>query len=528
MLGKKLKKQSPSLYLKYALKDIRNQTLALTHKNFLIFSRNLYVSIPLLICPLLICLYLSQIQSVIDEFAQKFELLQPPEYSISSLPPCPYPNCISLGIGLTSGNTSWTDYVITHISKSSNLQLGKDIQVITERDPLAFIEYLKTHQNQVQTGVIFCSDFLEFPENSIVNRVNYNETMGLAYLLLYNFTFASKNILDYNPPDSVERKALALKLAVDNAIINYQARKKGLPELFIEVLIQAFPLPKYRFLKSYDVVSVMGHMYFFIPPMFIFGVLVAEIVKEKELKLRNGLSVIGVSSTAFWLSWFLVALLFSFLSTSCLLISGYFSSFDVFTNPPSSLLLGLFMLYTMTMMVLGFMLSTLIRSVKLSYTISYTFLLGGIAIQTFFSSPSLIKLFHVTELPDWAYWVRFAFTCYPPFNFSKVYGDITLRAGTTFNPADMVWEKGPGYTWDNFFEERQGSFRGYEFRIPSSFDTIKDLVGNFMGFVAITWYLDHVVAGNRGRESSSMFMFTRDYWGCKENWELVMGVWGME
>ena len=523
MIGEKPKKQSPSLYLKYALKDIQNQTLALTKKNFLIFSRNLYVSIPLLICPLVICLYLNQIQSVIDDFAQKFEIPQPPEFSVSTIHRCPEPNCVSLGIGLTSGSTPWTDYVIGHISKSSNLELGKDIQVLTESDPLAFLEHIKTHKNQTQTGVIFCSNFMELPEGFPLGSVNCNETLGLAYLILYNFTIVSKNIFDQNLPDVVERNVVALKLAVDNAIINYQARKKGLPELLIEVVIQAFPLTKNRFLKSYDVVSVMGHMYFFIPPMFIFGVLVAEIVKEKEMKLRNGLSVIGVSASAFWLSWFIVALVFSFLSTNCLLLSGYFYDFEVFTRTPYSLLLFLFMLYTMTMMVLGFMLSTLISSVKFSYTISYTFLLGGIVIQTFFQSSTLMKLFHIIELPDWVPWVRLAFSCYPPFNFSKVYGDIAFRAGTTHNPADMIWEKGPGYTWDNFFEERAGSFRGYDFVIPSSFETMKDLAANFAAFAVITWYLDHVVSGNRGRESERLFMFTRDYWGCKRRYNGGVG-----
>ena len=63
-------------------------------------------------------------------------------------------------------------------------------------------------------------------------------------------------------------------------------------------------------------------------------------------------------------------------------------------------MLILFHLFTMTMMMLGFMLSTLIDTLKLSYTISYSFLLGGLVLQNFFISPALMKLFHAVDLPN--------------------------------------------------------------------------------------------------------------------------------
>ena len=97
------------------------------------------------------------------------------------------------------------------------------------------------------------------------------------------------------------------------------------------------------------------------------------------------------------------------------------------------------------MMVLGFMLSTMISSVKLSYTISYSFLLAGLVLQCFLGSPTLLKLFHIQDLPSWMYWIKLFFSYYPPFNFTKIFNDIAYKAGTLLNVPEKKWEKGPGY-----------------------------------------------------------------------------------
>ena len=509
----------------YYLPSLLTPTLALTRKNYLIFSRNLYVSLLLVLCPVFVCVYLNQIQRISDNFATLIQEPFPAEVSVTEIPKCPDPSCITLGIGLTSGRTEWTDFLIQHISASSNLKIGRDIKVLTETNSTSFMSYLSTHLNQTQTGVILCSNFMDLPKNRYLDKISCDDTFGNVYLMVYNYSSVSRDLFDPSLPNPIDRIALSVKLAVDNAIINYQARKRGLQEIVIELVIQFFPLPLNRFIKGLDVVSLNGALYFFIPPMFVFGLLVAEIVREKEQRLRNGLSVIGVSATAFWISWFVVAFAFSFLTANSLLLSAYLFGFDVFTRAPYLLLLLLFLVYTMTMMVIGFMLSTLITSVKLSYTISYTFLLGGLVLQCFFQSSTLLALFHIKDLPSWVPVVRFLLTFYPPFGFTKIFNDIAWRAGSMPNMHDRKWQLGPGYEWSDFFVARKGHISGLNYEIPSSFESMMDLLRNFAVFLVLTWYFDHVVAGNRGRESCAWFMFTREYWGCKKK---VLGPFEIE
>lgn len=515
MQTEKLKTQSPLIKTKYCFRKISNEVSALTTKNLLIFSHNKHITILLLLCPFLICAYLSYIQYIINSYASRLCNLDPKEIPLSKIPKCFSQDCITLGIGLTGGSAEWTDYVIDYISESSDLVKNKDIKVLTSQDAESFTRYIKENANTTQIGVILCSNYMKLPTNNYIEKLHCQDTKGQIYAIIYNFTEVSRNIFDPNLPDPIESKVLAVKLAMDNAILSYQARKKGFKDIIIDVVLQSFPVPPNRFLKGYDAVSMTGPLYFFIPPMFVFGLLVSEIVKEKELKLRNGLSVIGVSATGFWLSWFLVAFFFSFMTTNSLIFSGYFFKFALFLKTPYLVLLLLFLTYSMTMMILGFMISTLINSVKFSYTVSYTFLLGGLVLQNFFKSPMLMKLFHVEDLPYWVPWVRIAFCYYPPFNFSRIYADIAATAGSTPNFDEKIWDEGLEYTWDNFFDERTGMLYGNKYRIPSSFESFQNLLWNGLILLVLTWYFDHVVQGNRGRSSPLWFMFTLEYWSLK-------------
>ena len=503
-------------FLYNCIKNLLNQILALSTKNILIFSRNKYITFLLLACPFFVCLYLQQVQSIVDNYALTLGNANPDEISLSKIPKCIGDDCISLGIGLTSGKTDLTDYIVNYISKTSNLKINKDIKILTEKNITLFYDYLNTHQNQTQIGVIICSNFMEFPGSYSGYKINCDETHGHVYSIIYNYTSVSRNLFDTSQPDPLEHNVLTVKLAMDNAILNYQAKKKGFQEILIELIIQSFPQPVNRFIKGFDPVAVNGPLYFFIPPMLIFGLLVSEIVKEKELRLRNGLSVIGVSASAFWISWFIIALIFSFLATNSLILSAFLFNFDVFIQTPYFIMLNLFVLFTMTMMMFGFMLSTMITSVKLSYTISYSFLLGGLVLQTFLTSQELMKLFHIVDLPDWVPPVRYALHWYPPFNFSKIFGDIAAKSGSLPNRHERKWVKGPGYTWDDFYNSRDGRISGHDFSMPSSYSSTIDLIWNFLAFALLTWYCDHVISGNRGRSSPLWFMLTREYWGCKK------------
>jgi len=66
--------------------------------------------------------------------------------------------------------------------------------------------------------------------------------------------------------------------------------------------------------------------------MVTFFILLVEVVGEKETRLRLGMRMMGMSNTAYWVTWFWIGLVFTILSTQILFLSGFACRFAFFTN----------------------------------------------------------------------------------------------------------------------------------------------------------------------------------------------------
>ena len=308
---------------------------ALLSKNILLLFRNKTATIIQLASPVLVCLYLVLIQSVVNNYISSTANPNPQVYP-ATIPTCWGSDCVTLEIVITGNSSDWTDFVIPHIAKSTGLRIGKDIKV-SEQTALSFFNSLEANQNRTQTGLILCNAELDFPENPLLTSMpckTYNQT-GYFYSIVYNYTSIMRQDFTSFNPHYFSPGAIGVKIAVDNAILAYENSKL----LFgkspqVQSKYQSFPSAVNRFMVNYDVTSVQGPLYFFIPPMILFGMIVSEIAREKEHKLRFGLIVTGVSHWEFWLSWFLVAFCIVFLSSNIQIFAGYACDFDFFLKTP--------------------------------------------------------------------------------------------------------------------------------------------------------------------------------------------------
>ncbi len=82
----------------------------------------------------------------------------------------------------------------------------------------------------------------------------------------------------------------------------------------INISSQNFPRAELR-ISGYDVVAANGGVWFYIPPMVTFFIILTEIVMEKENKLRLGMKLMGLKDSAYWISWFATGISFAFLSS---------------------------------------------------------------------------------------------------------------------------------------------------------------------------------------------------------------------
>ena len=491
-------------------------------KQFLVFRRNLKSTLFQLFTPLFICLFLLMLQQVAQISLKSMVNKHPSTESIQRIPKCWGSGCITLGVGFTSGKTDWTDYVLSHLATNQNLKLDSDIKVVAEKDPMDLINYLIDHPNKTQTAVIFCTGPFVLPDNPVYNGTidcsgGKSELTVNLYSILTNNSLAGLSYLSPpNEPAPIDYSSLAVKVAIDNALISYHNARKSLPVSEVDVSVQRYPTAANRYIEGYNVVTSAGAFYFFIPPMVTFVVVLIEVVREKEYGLRNGLAVIGLSSTTYWHSWFLTGVAFSLIVSTSLIISGLICQFELFLNTPFFMMTLLFLTFSMSMVMLGFLMSTILKRTKSAYTASYAFILVGLVFQFFFSNVSILYLFYSPKVPWWVDLVRVILTLYPPFNFSKAFGDIASVASEHYSGYQKRWVSGNEYTWSRFFSKIHVRSTHPHFNAPSTAESLAYLVMDAVLIGLLGWYLDHVLPSNRGSGKPFYFPFTKSYWKRKK------------
>ena len=173
-------------------------------------------------------------------------------------------------------------------------------------------------------------------------------------------------------------------MLVDSGIIDFYNSETG-NSTNLEVFTASYPDPPLRFVQGADVVDNSGTLFFLIAPMVVFMILVGELAREKEKRLRQGLIVVGVGHFTYYLSWVVVIFVYSLIIPLVLILSAYAFSFDVFDQTPFLILFITYFLFTMAMCFLALFIYTLVNTAKGANTASYAFLLVGIVLQMFLS-----------------------------------------------------------------------------------------------------------------------------------------------
>jgi hypothetical protein len=255
-------------------------------------------------------------------------------------------------------------------------------------DNATLSEYLLAYPNQTQTVVMFAGAYSGSPDPLVVTTnyvLYYNATIGL-------FPFFEND------------HAVEAKRALDDASIEYasQLHRSEVVDLNLTVQQRPFPIAPPRF-QGFDVVASYGGIWFYVPPMITFFVILVEIVNEKHTRLRIGMRMMGLKSSAFWASWLAYGLAFCFATTMVLTLSGWIAGFTFFTNTNFFVPVLLFTMFGGSMVCLAFLLSTVIVQTKTAQVVAYSAILCGFVFQTIICSAygGLLDLLFDNTVPSW-------------------------------------------------------------------------------------------------------------------------------
>lgn len=202
------------------------------------------------------------------------------------------------------------------------------------------------------------------------------------YTLLYRSPYFSDVKISY-PKDEF---ATSLKISLDNAILHeFAGEDKDDDENFLIVSQQEFPKIPNRFMQGIDVAGNYGAFYFFAPYLLNFLVLINELLQEKGKKLRQGATVMGLTHTAYWVSWALTAQIIVIIITVVLMLCGYLFQLDFFLKTPFFILFVLYNTFGFSIVLVAFFIATICPDVKNGYTIAYAFILTALLMQICFT-----------------------------------------------------------------------------------------------------------------------------------------------
>ena len=146
---------------------------------------------------------------------------------------------------------------------------------------------------------------------------------------------------------------------VENAISNWILIDKGItsrPIIEHNYTIQDSPKTQNSYMKGFDTSSMNGETWFYLPTMVCFLVFFGEYLREKENRLKIGLSIFGVSSLAYYTSWLIFMLLINLLSTGLLVVFATICRFSIFVNTSSWIQFVLLYSLTTAYTVIGMLL----------------------------------------------------------------------------------------------------------------------------------------------------------------------------
>lgn len=257
------------------------------------------------------------------------------------------------------------------IAKENNLEFGTDVKLLTVGNSSAYNNYLTNNMNQTKYGVVFCLDSIDYLNISIPCSFEFsNDTFNL-YTIVYNISNIPNGFLTSGAlPFPKDRQLTKLKQDLDNAYLQYYADIYKLPKApKINAVMSSFPITQNRFLQKADITASVGAFYFFFPPMISFVVILLEIIREKDLKLRKSLLIIGLNNYSFWVSWLITSVFFAFSVSFILVVTGIICRFDVFLNVPFLVIFYIFFMFNLTMQFFAYFLTTILKTMNSAYTV---------------------------------------------------------------------------------------------------------------------------------------------------------------
>lgn len=242
--------------------------------------------------------------------------------------------------------------------------------------------------------------------------------------------------------------------------------------------------------------DIMGPIFFLAVAMFGFVLQISSLISEKELKLRQAMTMMGLFDSAYWLSWLTWEGIITTLSSIFIVLFGMMFQFDFFLKNSFAVVFLLFFLFQFNMIGLAFFLSAFISKSSSANTVGFFVFIVGFVTQLSTSGGFPYASRFSTTL-------RAIWSLFPPNPFSQ---GLNLLAGATSTPQD------PGISWRRRMECAPNDDSDCVITIN---DIYLWLIGTFFLWIVLAIYFDNIIPNAFGVRKSIFYFLRPGYWTGK-------------
>ncbi|CAL8304542.1 unnamed protein product [Lota lota] len=320
-----------------------NQTKSLLYKNILIKWRTKQQSLQELILPLLLLALLILIS-----------ILNPHVYysGISTMELDREDHYFLKGLGYTP-ITNITNHIMEEVAQEMHVQ--DRLEMFSSEEEL---ENASLHEPSGYVGVVFLDSAatsyrLRYPYNQLPLPSDYTESIANCFASSLNCRAANYWYSGF----------IRLQSIIDATIIQMQSKRSVWSEMNLRVVMMGQPGSVEVQKFSHALISIYLVLTF--TPFVTF--LIVNVAAEKEQRLKDTMTMMGLYDTAFWLSW---GLLYAALVTSMsILMAVIATSTALFPNSDFLVIFLLVFLYGISSIFFSFMLTPLFKKPKFASTV---------------------------------------------------------------------------------------------------------------------------------------------------------------
>ncbi|KAJ8620984.1 hypothetical protein MRB53_029513 [Persea americana] len=257
--------------------------------------------------------------------------------------------------------------------------------------------------------------------------------------------------------------------------------------------------------ETFSAVGTSGPTFFLAIAMFGFVFQISSLITEKELKLRQAMSIMGLYESAYWSSWLTWEAFLALLASLFSVLFGMMFRFDFFLHNSFVVLFLVFFLFQFNMIGFAFMISTFISRSSSATTVGFSIFIIGFLTQ-------LVTTFGFPYSHDYSKAYQVIWSLFPPNLLAqalKLLGDATATS------------QDEGISW-----RRRAECPSTDSSCILTVDGVyKWLLSTFFVWFILAIYFDNIFPNSSGVRKSLFYFLKPSYWMGKggnngEEWGL--------